>query len=220
MKCPHCLENFFDSPNNFILGQDAESFWLIERRHCPSCKKFILHLANGTAATTVQGQVTGLTYVAGMRLIRPKGSSRPPCPTEVPARLADDYNESCLVIADSPKASAALSRRCLQTLLREAAGVRPSDPSKEIQEVLDSGKLPSDLAASIDAVRNIGNFAAHQLQNHHTGEIVDVEPGEAEWTLEVLESLFDFYYVRPAQLQAKKDALNKKLADAGKPPMK
>jgi hypothetical protein len=30
----------------------------------------------------------------------------------------------------------------------------------------------------------------------------------------------DFYFVQPAQLQAKKDALNKKLAEAGKPQLK
>jgi len=47
-----------------------------------------------------------------------------------------------------------------------------------------------------------------------------VEPGEAEWNLDVLESLFDFYYVQPARLQAKRAALDKKLAEAGKPPMK
>lgn len=54
----------------------------------------------------------------------------------------------------------------------------------------------------------------------NTGLILGVEPGEAEWLLDVLEALFDFYFVRPARLTAKRDALNKKLAEAGKPPMK
>ena len=47
-----------------------------------------------------------------------------------------------------------------------------------------------------------------------------VEPGEAEWTLDVLDGLFDFYYVQPAVLAARKAALNAKLASAGKPPTK
>jgi hypothetical protein len=50
--------------------------------------------------------------------------------------------------------------------------------------------------------------------------VVDVEPGEAEWLLEVLEGLFDFCFIQPAILQKKRDALNQKLADAKKPPMK
>jgi hypothetical protein len=72
----------------------------------------------------------------------------------------------------------------------------------------------------IDAIRNIGNFSAHPSKNKSTGEIVEVEPQEAEWNLDVLESLFDFYFVQPAVTKAKRDALNKKLADAGKPSMK
>ena len=90
----------------------------------------------------------------------------------------------------------------------------------QIQEVIDSGKLPSHIEESLEAVRVIGNFATHPTKSQSTGEIVDVEPGEAEWNLEALEALFDFYYVQPAKTTARKAALNKKLADAGKPPVK
>jgi kynureninase len=38
--------------------------------------------------------------------------------------------------------------------------------------------------------------------------------------LEVLEGLFDYFYVAPAKAQQKKPALNAKLAAANKPPMK
>jgi hypothetical protein len=86
--------------------------------------------------------------------------------------------------------------------------------------VLDSGKLPSHLAEDIDAVRNIGNFAAHPMKSTTSGAILPVEPGEAEWTLDVLEGLFDVYFVQPARAKSKRDALNKKLIDAGKQPMK
>jgi hypothetical protein len=103
-------------------------------------------------------------------------------------------------------------------ILRDVAKVKPSDLSKEIDEVLP--RLPSHLAEAIDAIRNIGNLAAHPSKSTNTGAVVDVEPGEAEWLLEVLEGLFDFYFIQPAILQKKRDALNQKLADAKKPPMK
>jgi len=120
----------------------------------------------------------------------------------------------------SAKASAALSRRCLQLLLRDEVKVKRQDLSKEIQELLDRGTLPSHIADSLDAVRSIGNFAAHPLKSQSTGEIVPVEVGEAEWNLDVLESLFDFYFVAPALTKARKAVLNKKLSDAGKPALK
>jgi hypothetical protein len=124
------------------------------------------------------------------------------------------------VFSDSPKASAALSRRCLQALLRAAAGVKPGDLAKEIQQVLDSGTLPSHLSTIIDAVRNIGNFAAHPQKSVSSGLVLPVEPEEAEWNLDVLEALFDHYYVLPAVTAAKRANLNAKLRAAGKPPLK
>jgi hypothetical protein len=157
---------------------------------------------------------------AGRILVRPRAGARAPCPSEVPADIAEDYKEACLVLADSPKASAALSRRCLQHLLRMAADVKHGDLSREIQQVLDAHSLPSHLADAIDAIRNIGNFGTHPLKDKDTGAILPVEPGEAEWNLDVLEQLFDHYYVAPAATKKRRDVLNEKLAAAGKPPMK
>ena len=158
--------------------------------------------------------------IQDQELVRPKGSSRPSCPKQVTVDIAEDYNEACLVLPDSAKASAALSRRCLQNLLREKGRVKSGNLAVEIQEVIDSGDLPSYLSESIDAIRNVGNFSAHPMKSKNTGAILPVEPQEAEWNLDVLELLFDFYFVQPELLEIKRDALNKKLKEAGKPPMK
>jgi hypothetical protein len=198
------------------IDADADGGWMLSRQTCPACKRLVLILINGAAQHNVQ-RVVGITSVWSTTLVRPKGAVRPPAPKEVPQAIAEDYNEACLVLADSAKASAALSRRCLQTILREAAKAKPGDLFNEIQQVLDSGKLPGHIAEALDAVRAIGNFAAHSIKSKQSGEVIPIEPGEAEWNLDVLESLFDFYYVQSALLQAKKDALNKKLASAGKP---
>jgi len=76
-----------------------------------------------------------------------------------------------------------------------------------------------DIVEGLHAVRHHGNFAARPMESTVTGEILPVEPGEAEWNLDVLESLFDFYYVQPAVLKRKKDALKRKLLEAGKKEM-
>ena len=220
------MVEFHDQPKPFHVGQDVEGEWSLVKRTCPACRRIILNLQNGPAGSSTWATSGGPKVFAGVnvissdRLVRPKGSNRMPVAVEVPKKFADDYGEGCLVLSDSAKAAAALGRRCLQNLLREVAGVHPGNLASEIQEVIDSGKLPSDLSESIDAVRNIGNFAAHPMKSQQSGEILDVLPGEAEWTLDVLEDLFDFYFVRPAQRQKKRDALNVKLGDAGKPAMK
>jgi len=82
--------------------------------------------------------------------------------------------------------------------------MKKGDLASEIQQVLDQRSLPSYLMESLDAVRIIGNFAAHPIKSQATGEILDVEQGEAEWNLDVLESLFDYFFVQPVALQRRK----------------
>lgn len=96
--------------------------------------------------------------------------------------------------------------------------IKDRDLSKEIDQAIQ--QLPSYLWEAIDAIRNIWNFAAHPIKTTNTWDILEVEEWETEWTLDVLEQLFDFYYVQPSITQAKKAALNAKLASADKPSIK
>jgi Domain of unknown function (DUF4145) len=147
------------------------------------------------------------------RQVVPKSSSRGPV----------SYRQAALVLADSPKASAALSRRCLQAVLTRA-GYSQKDLAKQIDAVLsetDSQKaLPSSLHSILDAIRNIGNFSAHPITDQTTLQIVDVEDHEAEYCLDILDAAFDHYYVKPAEATRRKTALDAKLAAAKKPPSK
>ena len=225
MKCPHCLVSFHDAWTRWFSfeeevpggGYKETEFYFdckwrfqFKRTLCSACGQLIFRVDRSSrSGGSVLESITAY----------PKGTSRP-VPPAVEGKFESDFREACLVIGDSEKASAALSRRCLQNLLREKAETKAKDLAPQIQEVLDSGKLPSHLADAIDGVRVIGNFAAHPIKSTHTGEVIAVELGEAEWLLETLEGCFDFYFVQPAKLEKKRDALNKKLKEAGKPPLK
>ncbi|WP_020069057.1 DUF4145 domain-containing protein [Paraburkholderia caledonica] len=183
--------------------------WTVSYMSCPSCNEPIIYLGgDGERKPTVDNF---LAY--------PLTTGRAPAPSEVPAHIAEDYREASAIFQASPKASAALSRRCLQTILREH-GYAQYNLAEAIQAVIDSGKLPTGVAENIDAIRNIGNFAAHPMKDTSTGQILPVEPEEAEWNLDVLEDLFDFFYVQPERARQRRAALDAKLAAAGKPPMK
>ena len=225
MKCPHCLVEFHDNVEQMFIGNDIEGSYEINKRTCPSCKKVIFYLTH--FLLEMKTEINGanirnrqIRTEISEQLIRPKIANRPPCPPEVPNKFSGDYIEACLVIEDSPKASAALSRRCLQNIIREQLGIKKKDLNLEIQEVISNNLFPSDILDSIDAIRNIGNFAAHPIKSNSSGEIVEVEPNEADWNLDVLEMMFDYLFVRPALVKKKRDALNAKLKDAGKPDMK
>jgi Domain of unknown function (DUF4145) len=220
MKCPHCQVEFHGNPYTFPLGADDDGTWGAVKHNCPACSRTVVEMV---CCKSMIGGGQGDGWFNGIEkrfVVYPRRATRPAPPSEVPSEFAQDYIEASLVLADSPKASAALSRRCLQHILREKARVKKSDLAKEIDEVLASRSLPSHLAEAIDAIRNIGNFAAHPIKSTSSGEIVPVEPGEAEWTLDVLDGLFDFYFVQPEVFKKRRAALDAKLSGLGKPPMK
>ena len=190
--CPHCgiavkfLPAHLGYPSsNSVLNEKltlcSEEYdgLQLDGSACPSCGLIILWLANVTIDS-----VYGGFSVERELLAWPPGSGRKAVPVEVPKDIAADYVEAALVLNLSPRASAALSRRCLQAVLRDAGNAHQHDLSKQIDAVLPS--LPTHIAENVDAIRNIGNFAAHPLKDQATDQIVDVEPGEAEWTLDVL----------------------------------
>ncbi len=217
--CPHCGRDVAANADLIFLGEDTQGAWALIRYRCTSsgCGKFHFELQ---LHAYYYPNVDAWGVLLKSFMVYPKGSLRRPCPTQVPQYLTEDYKEACLVLPDSAKASAALSRRCLQNLLREHCKVEHANLYDEIQELLDRKELPTYLATDVDAIRNIGNFAAHPTKSKSTGEIVEVEPKEAEWNLTVLEGLFDFYFVQPEIQRQRKAALNEKLDDAGKPPAK
>lgn len=225
MNCPHCLHSFHDDPSELSSGiiSYKNTTWNFDYQECPECGKLIGRI------------LIWENRIKKILMVYPKKNMRKPLPSFIDKTFLEDYNEACSVIDESPKASAALSRRCLQNILREKATIKrfdtkngkyvaekvtQSDLFKEIQQVLDMGNLPSNISDGLDAIRVIGNFAAHPIKSTNTGEIVDVETGEAEWNLEILESLFDYYFVQPKNIQDKKEALNIKLTNAGKPTLK
>jgi len=192
--------------NAWRAGQDAYGVQVAQAMNCPECQRVITQL-----------ELIDPSGERRRQIVWPRTTNRPPCPPEVPDPFRSDYTQSALVLQDSPKASAALSRRCLQHILRDIAKVKATTLEKEINEVIARNTLPTAIAADLDAVRHIGNFAAHPTKSQNTGELIDVEPGEAEWNLEVVEALLDIYFVQPERLKAKKAALNAKLKEAGKP---
>lgn len=224
MKCPHCntavkieFEEYFtsDDPDRKDYGYE------IVGEDCPMCSKLIVIMRYGRIETISRGEYSYETVMDKDReeFLFPKGITRK-VELEVPDAYKDNYTEASMVLQFSAKASAALSRRLLQNLLREEFDIEHRSLAQEIDAFIQRKDVPTYLAEAVDAVRNIGNFAAHPLKDTNTGEIVRVEPGEAEWLLEVLDSLFDFAFVQPRRLAERRKKLNDKLKSIGKPPMK
>ena len=157
---------------------------------CPACGQVILVARNTGSEYASRSHHKKLNL-----LLWPDPGARP-VPKEVEEEaptLAADFREATTVLPKSKKASAALARRCLQFILREKGGTKSTDLAGQIREVI--GTLPPGLGNSVDAIRHVGNFAAHPMKSSNSGAIADVEEEEAEWLLSILEELLDYYYV-------------------------
>jgi hypothetical protein len=143
-------------------------------------------------------------------MVHPKGMSRPPLPPEVPGYIAHDYRDAAAVLETSPKASAALTRRCLRNVLHHF-GFRDMDLNKEIDTLIATKQVPKVLAEWLEAVREIGKFYVIPSKATTAGEIQPVENGEPEVLLDLLDSMFEFFFVLPAEMDRKCAELLSKL---------
>ena len=234
LNCPHCevycVMNFDSIVKRFetdykdgIFFRD-KNFLFDFVCSCPNCNNtvFVQAQADGNAvAPDPRAADEQLDASSGGKILSiypyRKSVTVPP---EVPEKYAGDFREAVLVIDLSPTASAALSRRILQNILRDEFNLQHHNLANAIDAFIAQPGIPSYLTKAVDAIRNIGNLAAHPLKNTNTGEVVPVEPGEAEWLIGVLNSLFDFKFIQPLELQKRTDQLNAKLQDLNKPPMK
>src|SRR5438128_7534834 len=117
LQCPHCAIHFRDNWYEVNLNRGPQGralYWKYRTAICPGCSEITIELSNADTAP-VDPDEFSFQWVQ----VYPIGSNRGPVPPEVPERIAQDYVEACRVLPFSAKASAALSRRCLQTILHE-----------------------------------------------------------------------------------------------------
>lgn len=146
---------------------------------CPNCGEYTI------VATGVGAKVRDVSVA-----IRPRSTAKQ-YPDFIPQQIREDYEEACAVLYLSPKASATLSRRCLQGMIRDYWGIVKSRLYDEISALKD--KVQPDLWQAVDSLRQLGNIGAHMEKD--TGLIVDIDPGEAEKLIKLIELLMKEWYI-------------------------
>jgi hypothetical protein len=120
-------------------------------------------------------------------------------PDYVPTPIRADYVEACMIRELSPKASATLSRRALQGMIRDFWKISKNRLADEINALRD--KVDSTIWDAIDGVRHVGNISAHMEKDIDI--IVDVEPEEAGQLIWLIEVLIKDWYINRAEREAR-----------------
>lgn len=190
------LLDYMESINQIEVRDPSDkSAGLFDVCMCPACRQPCIVQCKGVSRT----------------LVLPGSSPPKLLPDAVDPEMREEFAEAARVLPISPKASAALARRCLEMMLTKQGFYHP-----KLEQKIEAAEqhLPGYLHATMDAVRKLGNLSVHAQESKHTGEIVDVEPHEADLLLTILEELADHYYVKPAASAKRLADLQAKLQNA------
>lgn len=195
--CPYCqrhvtITNTISGNSMTLYHENADGRHTLDTTFivCPNpeCRRFTLEASLHESSRQPGGEKLG-RKVKHWRLVPP--SNARVFPEYIPKPLIDDYTEACLIKDASPKASATLSRRCLQGIIRDFWKVKPSRLVDEIEAIKD--KTDHLTWEAIDAVRKVGNIGAHMERDINL--IVEVDPNEAELLINLIETLFQDWYI-------------------------
>ncbi|MGX4686322.1 DUF4145 domain-containing protein [Vagococcus sp. JNUCC 83] len=148
---------------------------------CPNCNKTSIELLGKGS------QVKDMCWN-----IQPDSNAKA-LPDYIPSSVKQDYEEACKIVNLSPKASATLSRRCLQGMIRDYWKVSgKKNLYQEIDAIAD--EITPQVKKVLDSVRQIGNIGAHMENDINL--IVDIEPDEAQQLINLIEYLMEQWYIQ------------------------
>lgn len=191
-QCPYCsvvLPISSDTSSNRFPSFSCDDGNLISRYSpatiklsylkCPNCNQYTI-FAEGMSQDVKDVNT----------ILKPKSLAKQ-FPEYIPLAIRSDYEEACAIVNLSPKASATLSRRCLQGMIRDFWNIKETNLSKAIGELED--KIPATQWRVIDGVRRIGNIGAHMEKDINL--IVDIDPDEAQKLIKLIEHLLEQWYI-------------------------
>ena len=208
-KCDHCGVHCSAEIATVVGNGQAwnQERWTIWKFVCPACGYPNVIVTNANRVP--------LGVQSDYRLTSDLGAFS----DAIPSELLDAFREAREVLAISPRACSILARFILQHMLslNGFKGRTLFDQVNRLRETEDpSYALPSSLKDSLDGIRGFGNLGAHPEADPDSGHLLNVEDGEAEWCLHVLERLFEHLYINPARDSNAMEALRKKQDKARK----
>lgn len=183
-------------PNHENTFREDEHYFLIRRPHFASeenlSDKITIQTMNCPNCHKVSIDIVGVGSQFPNRIMHFNPISLAKAyPDYIPQTIRSDYEEAHAILNLSPKASATLSRRCLQGMIRdfwEISKARLVDEIDALKDLVDPGTKKV-----LDALRKLGNIGAHPEKDVNL--IVDIEPNEARKLLKFIELLMQKWYI-------------------------
>lgn len=188
-NCPHCnvyakqfyghIQSFSSLGWNHVIVTNHANFseplpkdWIVTK--CHHCQ--------------------GITLWRGMNMIYPKKLIAPPPNPDLVEEIKTDYLEAANILAESPRAAAALLRLALQKLCIQL-NEKGENINEDIKNLVAKGLNPL-VQKSLDALRITGNNAVHP------GEInLSEEPERVEKLFELINFIASKMITEPREIE-------------------
>lgn len=194
-QCPYCSmvmpisqDTISERYPSFSYSNDIDIY--TNNKTSKSCVKISFYKCPNCGQFTIMAKGIGENVNDINVYLRPKSLAKQ-FPKYIPDGIRQDYEEACAIVNLSPKASATLSRRCLQGMIRDFWGISKSRLIDEINEL--QNKIPAQQWKVIDGIRRIGNIGAHMEKDINL--IVDIDPDEAQKLIKLIEHLLEQWYI-------------------------
>ncbi|AAP81889.1 DNA binding protein [Streptococcus phage SM1] len=191
-----CLFCGCSVPNHDDTFREDEHHFLIRRPYFSSkenlCDKITIQTMNCPNCHKVSIDIVGVGSQFPNRIMHFNPISLAKVyPDYIPQAIRSDYEEAHAILNLSPKASATLSRRCLQGMIRDFWGISKARLVDEIDALKDL--VDPSTKKVLDALRKLGNIGAHPEKDINL--IVDIESHEAQKLLKFIELLMQKWYI-------------------------
>ncbi len=177
----------------------------------PRCREFSLTASLHGLEVSGKRAYTG-KHLKTWNLVPPSRART--FPVQLPEHVLEDYREACLTAELSPKVAAALSRRCLSSMLRDFWRVQPGSLGDELRQV--KATVDPLTWEAIESVKANGMTGARM--ETEGAEIQDTEPGEAKLLIGLIETLIEDWYVTREERRKRLEGLRKITGEGAKEP--
>lgn len=204
----------------------VQVYWLICQNE--ECRQIVVQVRRNAPPAKQGDAVEYKSWI-----VVPERVGLPSVDASVPKSMREDYLEAWKILDDSPRMSAVLARRVLADLLKTYANFNQFSLTARIDEFVEDTQHPSRLRENLHYLREMGDMSAHtqeaQVQPPAQSEpatseppekeIINVSLEEAQWTLKVVEDLFDYFIVAPEKDKRMRASFDQKIKAAGRKPL-
>lgn len=133
----------------------------------------------------------------------------------VPKQIKEDYEEACSIVSLSPKSSATLSRRIIESILTDFFSLKDGrlvDKIRSLNNSQNKFRNAPDIIEELTSIRKLGNISAH-FNNDKNVIPKKMSVDEAKTMLKAVEYIIDDTYIYRYNRDKHHDKMNKIIND-------